>query len=88
MIRIVEKFRKGLADQLARRQVRVTLTDAAAAWLAEKGHDPRFGARPLARVFQRELKRPLSEEILFGALEHGGTVTVDEADGKLVFRFG
>ena len=88
MIRIVEKFRKELADQLARRQVRVTLTDAAAAWLAEKGHDPRFGARPLARVFQRELKRPLSEEILFGALEHGGTVTVDEADGKLVFRFG
>ena len=73
---IVEKFVLQLEAQLAERRVAITLDPEARAWLAKKGYDPVFGARPLARVIQREVRDPLTDEILFGQLENGGTVTI------------
>ena len=73
---IVEKFILQLEAQLAERHVAITLTPEARVWLAAKGFDPVFGARPLGRVIQREVRDPLTDEILFGALENGGTVTI------------
>jgi ATP-dependent Clp protease ATP-binding subunit ClpA len=84
---IVEKFVLQLEGQLAERRVAIALLPEARAWLAAKGYDPKFGARPLARVIQKELRDPLTDQILFGALEHGGTVTIDVADDKLTFAF-
>jgi ATP-dependent Clp protease ATP-binding subunit ClpA len=74
---IVEKFIMQLEHQLKDRKVAITLTPRARTWLAQKGYDPKMGARPLARVIQREVRDPLTDEILFGALEQGGTVTID-----------
>jgi ATP-dependent Clp protease ATP-binding subunit ClpA len=74
---IVGKFVKELAAQLAERDVTMDLTEAATDYLAKAGYDPDNGARPLARVMQEEVKRPLGDELLFGALEHGGHVVVD-----------
>jgi ATP-dependent Clp protease ATP-binding subunit ClpA len=84
---IVEKFVLQLEAQLAERRIAITLDPAARAWLAEKGYDPVFGARPLGRVIQTEVRDPLTDEILFGSLEHGGTVTIGLADGKLTFEY-
>ncbi|GLI33515.1 ATP-dependent Clp protease ATP-binding subunit ClpA [Desulforhabdus amnigena] len=81
MEKIVEKFIKEMEDQLKEKQVRLELTPAARAWLAEKGYDPTFGARPLARLIQMEIKDMLAEEILFGRLQHGGTVRIDRVEG-------
>ncbi len=83
---IVGKFVKELETQLAERHVTITLTDAAVDYLANKGYDRDFGARPLDRLMQDELKRPLGDELLFGLLENGGHVEVDAVDGKLIFR--
>jgi ATP-dependent Clp protease ATP-binding subunit ClpA len=87
MAHIVKKFLKELEGQLAERNVTIDATDAAIGYLAEKGYDPDFGARPLARLIQEEVKRPLGDELLFGKLEKGGSVTVDAKDGKLTFAF-
>jgi ATP-dependent Clp protease ATP-binding subunit ClpA len=87
MASIVGKFVRELAGQLAVRNVTIELSDAATEYLAKAGYDPDNGARPLARVIQTELKEPLGEELLFGALEHGGKVTVGAAGGKLTFAF-
>jgi ATP-dependent Clp protease ATP-binding subunit ClpA len=84
---IVEKFILQLEAQLAERRVAITLQPEARAFLAEKGYDPVYGARPLARVIQTEVRDPLTEEILFGKLEQGGTVTIGIADGKLTFDY-
>ena len=84
---IVDKFILQLEEQLAERHVAITLTPEARAWLATKGYDRVFGARPLARVIQKEVRDPLTDEILFGALEHGGTVTIDVADNRLTFAY-
>ena len=84
---IVDKFVRELGEQLAERDVTISLTDAARAHLADQGYDPENGARPLDRLIQNELKRPLSEELLFGKLEAGGHVEVDAKEGKLVFFF-
>ena len=84
---IVEKFVLQLEAQLAERHVAITLTPEARAWLAAKGYDPVFGARPLARVIQKEVRDPLTDQILFGALEHGGTVTIGVADNALTFAY-
>ena len=73
---IVEKFILQLEAQLAERRVAITLEPDARQWLATKGYDPLYGARPLARVVQTEVRDPLTEEILFGRLEHGGTVRI------------
>jgi len=88
---VVEKFVFQLEAQLADRGVTIELSDEAAAWLAEKGYDEKFGARPLSRVIQDHIKKPLADELLFGKLEHGGTVRVltegKDEDKKLAFEF-
>ena len=84
---IVEKFILQLEAQLAERRVAFVLDPAARAWLAKKGYDPVFGARPLARVVQTEVRDPLTDEILFGKLEQGGTVTIGAGDAGLTFAF-
>ena len=88
MERVVDKFIIELETQLADRSVEIELTDAARGWLAKKGYDRLFGARPLARVIQDHIKKPLSEELLFGKLAKGGLVRVDlGTDGKLAFSY-
>ncbi|HET7221277.1 MAG TPA: ATP-dependent Clp protease ATP-binding subunit ClpA [Vicinamibacterales bacterium] len=84
---IVEKFILQLEAQLAERRVAITLDPEARAWLAIKGFDPLYGARPLARVIQTEVRDRLTDEILFGRLEGGGTVTISMKDGALDFTF-
>jgi ATP-dependent Clp protease ATP-binding subunit ClpA len=84
---IVEKFILQLEAQLAERRVVIALEPEARAWLAEKGYDPVYGARPLGRVIQSEVRDPLTDEILFGRLEHGGTVTIGLKDGALEFGY-
>ena len=86
---VVGKFVLQLEEQLADRNVTIELDAAARSWLGEKGYDPLFGARPLARVIQEHIKQPLAEELLFGRLARGGIVRVTkkpEADG-LSFAF-
>ncbi|HEY8255293.1 MAG TPA: ATP-dependent Clp protease ATP-binding subunit ClpA [Rhizomicrobium sp.] len=87
--KVVEKFVLELEAQLADRDVTFDLTPEATRWLGEKGYDDAFGARPLARVIQDNIKKPLADEILFGALKDGGTVRVllDREKDKLVFEF-
>lgn len=74
--RVVEKFVLQLEGQLAERGVTINLTPEAADWLAEHGYDERMGARPLGRVIQEHVKKPLADQVLFGELVNGGTVTV------------
>jgi ATP-dependent Clp protease ATP-binding subunit ClpA len=74
--RVVEKFVLQLESQLAERGVTIELTPEAADWLAERGYDERMGARPLARVIQEHVKKPLADQVLFGELVNGGSVTV------------
>jgi ATP-dependent Clp protease ATP-binding subunit ClpA len=84
---VVEKFIMQLETQLGDRDVTIELTEAARAWLAKKGYDRLFGARPLARTIQEHIKKPLAEELLFGKLAKGGVVKVGVgADGKLCFE--
>jgi len=87
--RVVEKFVLELETQLADRDVTFELTPEATRWLGQKGYDDAFGARPLARVIQDNIKKPLADEILFGKLKGGGTVRVllDREQDKLVFEF-
>ena len=87
MGKVVDKFILELENQLADREVSIVLDVPVRAWLAEKGHDEKFGARPLARVIQDHVKRPLAEELLFGKLAKGGTVRVKVAAGKLAFSY-
>ena len=84
---IVEKFILQLEAQLAERHVAITLQPDARAWLAAKGYDPVYGARPLGRTVQKEVRDRLTDEILFGQLEHGGTVTIALSDDALSFAF-
>ena len=87
MGKVVDKFILELENQLADREVSIVLDVPVRAWLAEKGHDEKFGARPLARVIQDHVKRPLAEELLFGKLAKGGAVRVKVAAGKLAFSY-
>ena len=82
---VVEKFIMQLEAQLADRNVTIELSSAAKEWLAERGYDPLYGARPLARVIQEYVKKPLAEELLFGKLAKGGSVKVGLRDGALTF---
>jgi ATP-dependent Clp protease ATP-binding subunit ClpA len=84
---IVEKFILQLEAQLAERKVAFSLEADARAWLAKKGFDPVFGARPLARVIQQEVRNPLTDEILFGRLENGGNVRIGLSNDRLTFAF-
>lgn len=87
MQRVVEKFVTEMKAQLLERRIELDLTPAALARLAEKGYEPDFGARPLARLIQREIKDPLSDEVLFGRLAKGGKVTVDAGPDAFELRF-
>ncbi len=83
ILKVVEKFVLQLEAQLMDRHVSIELTQAAAEWLADKGYDDKMGARPLARVIQEHIKKPLAEELLFGKLAKGGLVRVRVRDGAL-----
>ena len=89
--KVVEKFVFQLEAQLADRGVTIELSPEASKWIGAKGYDEKFGARPLARVIQEHIKKPLAEELLFGSLEHGGTVKVvvegEEDDRRLDFEY-
>ncbi len=87
MVRIVDKFIAELEARLDERNVSIELFETARAWLAKEGYDPTFGARPLARLIQEKVKRPLSEELLFGKLARGGHVKIGVRSGKVQFRF-
>jgi ATP-dependent Clp protease ATP-binding subunit ClpA len=80
---VVDKFIMQLDAQLADRNVEIELSEAAMDWLAERGYDAKYGARPLARVVQEHIKKPLADEMLFGGLVGGGLVFVDVADDAL-----
>ena len=82
---VVDKFVIELEEQLADRNVHIELDKAARDWLAAKGYDPLFGARPLGRVIQEHIKRPLADELLFGKLAKGGTVVVTIKEDKPAF---
>ncbi|MEJ2100184.1 MAG: ATP-dependent Clp protease ATP-binding subunit ClpA [Desulfobacterales bacterium] len=84
---IVDKFIAELNEQLAIKKVALTISPAVRTWLAEKGHDPAYGARPLGRVIQTEIKDKIADELLFGALQRGGLVSLDLADNKLTFNY-
>lgn len=81
--KVVDKFVAQLVEQLKQKKVHIELSDEARSWLAEKGYDRLNGARPMSRIIQNELKRPLADAILFGELQHGGIVRVVVKDGKL-----
>jgi len=83
--KVVHKFVMQLEAQLADRHVTISLSEDAADWLAKNGFDELYGARPLARVIQEHIKKPLADEILFGKLVRGGHVQVTLKDGKLAF---
>lgn len=85
--KVVDKFVIQMEAQLADRGVTIELSKPARQWIAKKGYDPVMGARPLGRVIQEHLKKPLAEELLFGDLTRGGVVHVDLKDGKMVFSF-
>jgi ATP-dependent Clp protease ATP-binding subunit ClpA len=85
MNRVVDKFIMELEVQLDDRDVTIELDEEARKWLAERGYDESFGARPLSRVIQEHVKKPLAEELLFGKLAKGGAVKVAVKDGKLTF---
>lgn len=86
--RVVGKFIKELEFQLKDKKVSLYLTSEARRWLAQRGYDPIFGARPMARLIQTEINRALADEILFGRLQNGGRVEIDEREGKLTFSYG
>ena len=85
--RVVDKFIMELEGQLADRNVIIELSLGARQWLAEKGYDVAFGARPLGRVIQEHIKKPLAEELLFGKLAKGGVVCVELEDGALKLTY-
>jgi ATP-dependent Clp protease ATP-binding subunit ClpA len=85
--RVAEKFVMELDLQLNEKKVFLSVTDAARKYLAEKGYDKTFGARPMARLVQKEIKQVLADELLFGRLQSGGKVMVDVSDGALIFEY-
>lgn len=87
MIKVVDKFTRELQAQLVERHVTLELTEAARHLLAKRGYDPDFGARPLARLLEEEIKRPLADSMLFGDLTQGGTAHIDARDGVFVLNF-
>jgi len=86
MLFIVDKFIKELNAQLKEQKVALKLSPAARTYFADKGYDQKYGARPMARLIQNELKKPLADELLFGKLKNGGTVEVDFIEQKLDFK--
>jgi len=91
ILSVVDKFTKDVVTKLAAKKVDVTIDDLARQYLADKGFDPSFGARPLARLIQNEIAKPLAEEVLFGKLAKGGSVKIsvsgDGPEKKLSFHY-
>lgn len=85
--RVVDKFVNELREQLVEKHITVTLTSTARSWLARQGFDPQYGARPMARLIQSTIREPLAEEMLFGKLQQGGQVVIDEKQGALVLEY-
>jgi ATP-dependent Clp protease ATP-binding subunit ClpA len=85
MEKIVDKFIAEINVQLSPRKIRIELSPDAGLWLAKKGYDPQYGARPLSRLIQNEIKDVLADRILFGNLEKGGTVQIGLEGDKLTF---
>jgi len=86
MMKIVGKFLVDLKEMVSDKDVEIKVTDEALDYLVDKGFDPRMGARPLQRVIDKDIKRPLSRKLLFGDLRNGGVVTVDVIDGNVVLH--
>jgi ATP-dependent Clp protease ATP-binding subunit ClpA len=87
MEKVVDKFMAELNGQLAAKKVVLTISEKVRTWLAKKGYDPQYGARPLARVIQTEIKDALSDQILFGQMQKGGEVRIDLKKDKLDFKY-
>ena len=86
ILQVVHKFIHELETQLATRKVTLNVSQAACEWFANRGFDSVFGARPMARLIQKELKNKLADEILFGTLKDGGAVKIDIKDDALTFQ--
>ena len=86
--RVVDKFVIQLEEQLADRKVTIILSSNARSWLAKHGYEPHFGARPLSRLIQEKIKKPLAEELLFGKLTNGGTVRIGVKGNQLTVSCG
>ena len=86
MIKIVGKFVIELRDQIKEKNVKLKITDEAIDWLIEKGFDAKMGARPLQRIIDKEIKRPLARMMLFGDLKEGGTLVITEKNGELILN--
>jgi len=86
MMKIVGKFLVELKNMVKDKGITITVTDEALDYLVDKGFDPKMGARPLQRVIDKDIKRPLSKEILFGSLKNGGTITVDVKDNNIILN--
>ena len=84
---VVDKFIAELARRLGKQRVVLAISDSARRYLAKKGYDPAYGARPLNRLIQDKLKKPLADELLFGKLTGGGEVNVDLVEDELSFKF-
>ena len=84
---VVDKLIRELVGQLAEKRVSIKLSDKARKYLAKKGYDPEYGARPLRRLIMKEIGDTLTEEILFGQLVKGGEVFIDEIDKELTFQY-
>jgi len=85
--RVVDKFIYELEAQLQEKGVTLDVEDSAREWLAEHGFDPKMGARPMARVIQQHIKKPLAEELLFGRLANGGHLVIRAEDDRLLHEF-
>ena len=85
ILSVVDKFLFELEQQLEEKHVSMTVDAGVRDWMAEKGYDPQMGARPMARVIQEHIKKPLAEELLFGRLSHGGRVRISMVDTELAF---
>ena len=86
ILSVVDKFLFELEQQLEEKRVSLSVTPEVRDWLSERGYDPQMGARPMARVIQEQIKKPLAEELLFGRLAQGGKVLVGVGDGELSFE--
>ena len=87
VVRVVDKFIMELESQLLHKNVTIALSDSARQYLASIGYDPLMGARPLARIIQDQIKKPLADELLFGKLQQGGHVHVDNVNDRLIFSY-
>lgn len=88
IVKIVDKFLLDLENRLASKNVEIEVTEKAKLWLAKTGYDPKMGARPIGRIIDQQIKKPLSNEVLFGELSSGGKVVIDlNKDDEIIFKY-